>query len=139
MVAAKRPSCANCLLPILLLRRKFCLLQLEIEFIFHGDVVSLGQRAEAIDPLHGAHGGHIEAGRAASGLDASIRWYACTVDVEDDSDALSVRGARVGFLGKPVLRDGAVDDVDVVGKTCAESLVLNADAGGAVLKLHSGL
>ena len=45
----------------------------------------------------------------------------------------------IGLLGVPVLRDLAVDDVDVVGEAVAEGAVLHGDPGGAVLDLHGGL
>ncbi len=46
------------------------------------------------------------------------------------------REARgISLAGVPVLRDFAVDDVDVVGKPRAEGAVFDRDAGGAVLQL----
>src|SRR5216683_3083657 len=115
------------------------LLRLVVEGVLDGDVVALREGAEAVDALHGACGGEVEAGRAAAGPDADVGGHAVAADVEDEGDALPDGGARVGLLGVPVVGNLLVDDSDVVRKPVAEGAVLDGYAGGAVLELHRRL
>ncbi len=105
-----------------------------IKRILHSEAVAGRKRAKAVGPLHGLESGVVQCGRAAARLNAGIGGCAVALDIEDDGDALAGGGVGIGFGGKPVLRDFAVDDFDVPGVAGAEGLVLDGGAGGAVLE-----
>src|ERR1700737_4495852 len=101
--------------------------------------VALRQGAEAVDTLYRTQCRQIERGRSAACLYTGVGRNTVTVNVEDNGCALIHRGKRISLRLVPVLRNFAVDDIDVVGKALPKAAVLYGHAGGAVFDFQCGL